>query len=210
MAFALRSVREPPAFGAIVSVLALLPMAYAVLGVGSDLLFRTRYFGANPIRTSEHYLGLWTFHFLLMTLAVTPLRQLTGWVWLTRQRRKLGLFAFAYLTAHWLVYAVLDVQLDWHELMIDLTKRPYIMVGMAALVGMLVLAVTSTRNMMRRLGRRWAQLHRLVYLVAVLGLVHHFMAVKKDITEPLIHMAVLALLLGVRLVFAWRRRQVAA
>lgn len=210
MAFALRSVREPPAFGAIVSVLALLPMAYAVLGVGSDLLFRTRYFGANPIRTSEHYLGLWTFHFLLMTLAVTPLRQLTGWVWLTRQRRKLGLFAFAYLTAHWLVYAVLDVQLDWHELMIDLTKRPYIMVGMAALVGMLVLAVTSTRNMMRRLGRRWAQLHRLVYLVAVLGLVHHFMAVKKDIAEPLIHMAVLALLLGVRLVFAWRRRQVAA
>ena len=206
MAFALRSVREPPAFGAIVFSLASLPMLYALLGVASDLVFHTRYFGANPIRTSEHYLGLWAFHFLLMTLAVTPLRQVTGWTWLARQRRTLGLFAFAYLTAHWLVYAVLDVQLDWHDLMVDLTKRPYIMVGMAGLIGMLVLAATSTRNMMRRLGRRWGQLHRLVYLVAVLGLVHHFMAVKKDITEPLIHTAILALLLGTRVVFAWRRR----
>ena len=206
MGFALRSVREPPAFGGVVFVLALLPMAYAVAGVASDLLLGTRYFGANPIRTSEHYLGLWTFHFLLMTLAITPLRRLTGWTWLARQRRKLGLFAFAYLTAHWLVYAVLDVQLDWNDLVTDLTKRPYIMIGMAALVGMLVLAATSTRNMMRRLGRRWGQLHRLVYLVAVLGLVHHFMAVKKDITEPLIHTAILVLLMGARLVFAWRRR----
>ena len=202
----LRELREPPAFGAVVFGLSLLPMAFAVAGIASDLLLGTRYFGANPIRTGEHYLGLWTFHFLLIALAVTPLRQVTGWIWLTRQRRKLGLFAFAYLTAHWLVYAVLDVQLDWHDLTVDLTKRPYIMVGMAALVGMLALAATSTRNMMRRLGRRWGQLHRLVYLVAALGLVHHFMAVKKDITQPLIHTAVLALLLGVRIVFAWRRR----
>ena len=203
----LRNVREPPAFGAIVFLLALLPMAYAAAGVGSDLLLHTRYFGANPIRTSEHYLGLWTFHFLLMTLAITPLRQITGWVWLTRQRRKLGLFAFAYLTAHWLVYAVLDVQLDWHDLTVDLTKRPYIMIGMAALVGMLALAVTSTRHMMRRLGRRWGQLHRLVYVVAILGLIHHFMAVKKDITEPLIHTALLTVLLGARLVWTLSARR---
>ena len=202
----LRELREPPAFGLIIFLLASLPLAYAIAGLAADLLLRTRYFGANPIKTAEHFLGLWTFHFLLLTLAITPLRQLTGWTWLTRQRRKLGLFAFACLSAHWLVYAVLDVQLDWHDLMTDLGKRPYIMVGMVALLGMLALAATSTRNMMRRLGRRWGQLHRLVYVVAILGLVHHFMAVKKDITEPLLHTALLALLLGARVVIALRRR----
>ena len=108
MRAALGSVREPPAFGAIVFLLALLPMVYAVVGVGSDLLLHTRYFGANPIRTSEHYLGLWTFHFLLMTLAITPLRQLSGNANLLRFRRMLGLFAFFYACLHLTTWAAID------------------------------------------------------------------------------------------------------
>jgi len=121
---------------------------------------------------------------------------------LARHRRTLGLLAFAYAVLHWLTYALLDVQLDWADLLKDLAKRPYIMIGMAALTLLVPLAATSTQGMIRRLGgRRWSLLHRLVYFVAILGVVHFWMSVKADIREPLVYAVIFALLLGYRL---WR------
>ncbi len=166
--------------------------------VASDLLVHTRYFGANPVKAGEHFLGDWTLRLLLLTLAVTPLRWLTGWVWLTRHRRKLGLLTFAYLMLHWLVYVLLDVQLDWHDLLKDLFKRPYIMIGMGALILMLPLAMTSTLSLRRRLGRHWQSLHRLIYLIAIAGVIHFWMSVKKDYSEPLFYACLLAALLVAR------------
>ena len=177
--------------------------------MGSDILRGTRYFGSNPIKQGEHFLGEWTLRFLVLTLTITPLRQLTGWNWLAKHRRTLGLFAFGYMTLHWLTYALLDVQLDWAELVTDLTKRPYIMIGMAALVLMLPLAITSTKGMIRRLGgRNWARLHRLIFIICVLGVIHYWMAVKKDIEGPALFAAVFAALYGYR-IWKWRQRRTA-
>jgi len=194
-----RALREPRGFGAALLVLACLPAAWAVLALASDLLRRTRFLGSNPVKEAEHFLGEWTLRLLIATLCVTPLRQLLGWHWLARHRRTLGLLAFGYATLHWLVYALLDVQLDWRGLLEDLTKRPYIMVGMGGLLLLLPLAVTSTQAMIRRLGgRRWSLLHRLVYPAAVLGVVHFWMSVKADIRSPLLFAT------GFGLLFAWR------
>ena len=201
-----RTLREPRWFGAGLIVLCCVPGVLGIAGLACDIVIHTRFFGSNPIKTVEHFLGDWTLRLLLATLAVTPLRGATGWVWLTRHRRSLGLFAFAYLMLHWLTYAVLDVQLDWLELLTDLKKRPYIMIGMAALTLMLPLACTSTRAMRRRLGRVWGRLHKLIYLIAVCGVVHFWMSVKKDISEPLIYAVILSVLLAVRL-YAARPRQ---
>ena len=199
----LRSVREPRFFGRALIVLACLPAAFVAVGLVSDFVWRTRVFGSNPIKEAEHFLGLWTLRFLVATLCVTPLRQSLGWHWLARHRRTLGLLAFAYAVLHWLTYALLDVQLDWAELASDLAKRPYIMIGMAALALLLPLAVTSTQGMIRRLGgRRWSLLHRLVYVVAILGVVHFWMSVKADIREPLAYGVIFGLLFAYRL---WRR-----
>ncbi|MGE0387711.1 MAG: sulfite oxidase heme-binding subunit YedZ [Gammaproteobacteria bacterium] len=202
---------EPKWFGAALIGLCCLPGLTALAGVGADLILHTRFFGSNPIKACEHFLGEWTLRLLAATLAVTPLRRLTGWHWLVRHRRTLGLAAFACLMLHWLVYVILDVQLDIDELLRDLAKRPYIMIGMAGLLLMIPLAATSTRAMVRRLGgRTWARLHRLVYLVPPLGVAHFWMAVKKDVTEPALYAAVFALLLGARVVHARRRARVSA
>jgi methionine sulfoxide reductase heme-binding subunit len=195
----LRMVREPRGFGPVLVALCCVPAAFALAGVASDVLLGTRWFGANPIKAVEHYFGEWTLRFLLATLAVTPLRRLSGWVWLTRHRRSLGLAAFGYLMAHWLTYALIDVQLDWHELLTDLAKRPYIMIGMTALVLMVPLAVTSTRAMRRRLAQHWARLHLLIHPIAILGVVHYWMSVKQDVTEPLIYALILGSLFAARL-----------
>jgi sulfoxide reductase heme-binding subunit YedZ len=200
-----RALREPRGFGAALLALACLPAAWALLALASDLLRRTRFLGSNPVKEAEHFLGEWILRLLIATLCVTPLRQLVGWHWLARHRRTLGLVAFGYATLHWLVYALLDVQLDWGALLEDLTKRPYIMVGMGALLLLLPLAVTSTQAMIRRLGgRRWSLLHRLVYPAAVLGVVHFWMAVKADIRSPLLFAAGFSLLFAYRL-WRWRR-----
>lgn len=185
-------------------MLCCMPGAFAVAGVGTDLLFGTRLFGTNPIKAGEHYLGDWTLRFLIATLAITPLRRITGVPWLARHRRKLGLAAFGHLMLHWLVYALLDVQIDAAELLRDLAKRPYIMIGMAGLVLMIPLAMTSTPTMMRRLGRRWTRLHRLVYVIAFLGTLHFWMSVKKDISAPAIYAGIFAVLGAYRLVHSWR------
>ena len=162
--------------------------------------------GANPIEELIHRLGKWGLNFLLITLAVTPLRRLTGWAWLVRLRRMLGLFAFFYVSMHFLVYAGLDQRFDVPAIVEDIAKRPYITIGMTALLLLLPLAVTSTNAMMRRLGRRWKRLHRLVYVIAILGVWHFYWQVKLDTLEALIYAAILAVLLGFRLV-DWRRRQ---
>lgn len=207
----LRAVREPRGFGALLIVAACLPALVGVFAMGSDILRDTRYFGSNPIKEGEHFLGQWTLRFLILTLSVTPLRQLLGWNWLAKHRRTLGLFAFGYLMLHWLTYALLDVQLDWGDLVKDLAKRPYIMIGMTGLLLMLPLALTSTKGMIRRLGgKRWNRLHQLVYVVAVLGVIHFWMAVKKDVTEPLLYGAVFAVLFAWRLARRWRRAAVPA
>lgn len=162
--------------------------------------------GANPVETVLHNLGTTGLNLLLVTLAVTPLRRLTGINWLVRLRRPLGLWCFFYVLIHFLSYALLDLQLAWGELYVDIVDRPYITVGMAALIGLIPLAVTSTQKMQRRLGRRWATLHRAIYPIAVLALVHFFWQTKADLTEPLIYTAVLATLLGFRVVHSARQR----
>jgi sulfoxide reductase heme-binding subunit YedZ len=162
--------------------------------------------GANPVEELLHRLGKWGLHFLLITLAVTPLRRLSGWNWLLRFRRMLGLFAFFYVSLHFLVYAGLDQRFDPAAILEDIAERPYITLGMTALVLLLPLALTSTNGMMRRLGRRWQQLHRLVYPITILGVWHFYWQVKLDTLEPSIYAAILAALLGYRLV-DWRRRR---
>nr|WP_294864087.1 protein-methionine-sulfoxide reductase heme-binding subunit MsrQ [uncultured Pseudogulbenkiania sp.] len=158
----------------------------------------------NPIEFITRSTGTWTLVWLLATLAVTPLRRLAGWNVLQRFRRMLGLFAFFYATLHFTTYVWLDQFFDWHAIVKDIAKRPFITVGFAALLLMTPLAVTSTDGWLRRLKRNWGRLHRLVYAVAILGVTHYWWLVKKDIRQPLIYAAVLALLLGLRLY--WRAR----
>lgn len=175
--------------------------------MASDILGHSRFFGSDPVKEGEHFLGEWTLRLLVATLCVTPLRQLLGWNWLAKHRRTLGLFAFGTLTLHWLTYALLDVQLNWADLVKDLMKRPYIMLGMLALVMMLSLALTSTRNSIRRLGgKRWNRLHALIYVICVLGVIHFWMAVKKDISDPVAYAATFAVLFAYR-IWRWRMRR---
>jgi sulfoxide reductase heme-binding subunit YedZ len=158
--------------------------------------------GADPINRLLHACGLTSLRLLLITLAVTPLRKLTHWNNLVRLRRMLGLFAFFYVLAHFTVYAWLDLELDFRHIGADIAKRPYITIGMLALLLLIPLAVTSTNRMMRRLGRRWTQLHKLVYVIAALGLWHFWWQVKKDIREPLLYVAIFAVLMAFRI--KWR------
>jgi sulfoxide reductase heme-binding subunit YedZ len=178
----------------------------------TDLFWGTRFLGTDPVKAGEHLLGEWTIYLLFASLTVTPLRGITGWNWLARYRRTLGLYAFLAVVLHFAVWCFLDLQfvvseyVGWETLQTDLTKRPYIIIGMTALLLMTPLAVTSTQGMIRRLGKRWQRLHRLVYPIAVLGVVHWGMSVKKDLTEPLLAALVLLGLFGWRIVAARRRR----
>ena len=156
--------------------------------------------GANPVEALLHHFGEWSLRLMLATLAITPLRRLTGWSQAVRLRRMLGLFAFFYAALHLATYVVLDRSLLLEEILEDLTERPYIMVGFAAFVMLVPLAATSTNAMIRRLGgRRWRLLHRLAYAAAAAGVVHFWWLVKADVREPLVHAAILALLLALRL-----------
>ncbi|MEO8501573.1 MAG: protein-methionine-sulfoxide reductase heme-binding subunit MsrQ, partial [Vicinamibacteria bacterium] len=199
-----RAVREPRGFGAILITASLLPAGYAIFGLASDILRGTRIFGSNPVKEGEHFLGDWILRFLVLTLAVTPLRQMLNWNWLAKHRRTLGLFAFAYGCMHWLVYILLDIQLDVNELVTDVIKRPYILIGSLGLLLMLPLAVTSTKKMIARLGgKRWNRLHKLVYVSAVLGVIHFWMSVKADIRDPLTFAILFAALFAYR-IWKWR------
>jgi sulfoxide reductase heme-binding subunit YedZ len=166
--------------------------------------------GANPIEELIHRCGEWGLNFLLITLAITPLRRMTGLNWLLRFRRMLGLFAFFYILMHFLVYAGLDQSFSLKYIIEDVIERPYITIGMTGLLLLIPLAVTSTNKMMRRLGRNWQKLHRLVYPIAILGVWHFYWQVKQDIAEPLIYAAILLFLLCYRLYFRWQRQRLTA
>ena len=188
-----------PWFKPLLFALCLAPLARLVFFAFTDRL------GANPIEFTLRSLGTWTLVMLLVTLSITPLRRLTGWNSLIRVRRMLGLFAFFYASLHFLTYAGVDQSFDLGAILRDVVKHPYITVGFACFLLLIPLAVTSTNAMQRRLGgKRWQQLHRLVYVIAAGGVVHYLWLVKKDITQPVLYGVVLAALLGMRLV--WRRR----
>lgn len=178
----------------VVFVAALAPLLrLVVLAVQSEL-------GANPIEVITHETGLWALILLLVTLAVTPIRRLTGFYSLIQYRRMIGLFAFFYGVLHFLTYVWLDQFFDVQSIVKDVYKRPFITMGFAAFVLMIPLAVTSTKGWIRRLGKRWQLLHRLIYFSAAAGVIHFIWLVKKDLREPLMYAGILGLLLGYRVV----------
>jgi sulfoxide reductase heme-binding subunit YedZ len=157
--------------------------------------------GANPIEKITHVTGDWTLWFLLLTLAITPARKLFRMPWLIKFRRMLGLFAFFYACLHFLTYICLDKFFNLHEILADIAKRKFITIGLAGLLLMVPLAITSTTGWIRRLGgKRWQALHRLIYFSAIAGVIHYIWLVKADIREPLKDGAVLSVLLGYRVV----------
>jgi sulfoxide reductase heme-binding subunit YedZ len=166
--------------------------------------------GANPIEVITHATGDWTLRFLLITLAVTPIRKLIGLLWLIRYRRMFGLFAFFYATLHFLTYIWLDKFFDVHEMLHDVAKRRFITVGFTGFVLLIPLALTSTKGWIRRLGgKRWLALHRLIYFSAIAGVIHYWWLVKADIRDPLKYGGILAVLLGYRIA-VWARPKLAA
>jgi methionine sulfoxide reductase heme-binding subunit len=187
---------------AVAFVLALVPLGRLVAGVFLRAL------GTNPVEAIIRSLGTWTLVFLCITLAVTPLRKTTGWHWLARLRRMFGLYAFFYAALHFSSYVWLDQDLDLAAILHDIPKRPFVTLGFTCLLLLIPLAATSTDAMAKRLGaKRWIALHRLVYGVAVGGVVHFWWLVKRDVTEPALYAAVVAILLGYRLLAAVRARR---
>ena len=184
----------------VVFLFCLLP---AVLVV-TDAFELTGRLGANPVEEILDRFGNWGLRMIMITLAVTPLRRITGWNWLARFRRMLGLFAFFYVLMHFLVWLVLDQGILMSAILEDLVERPFITIGFAALLFLIALAATSTAGMRRRLGRRWQTLHNAVYVIAILGVWHYWWQVKQDITEPLVYAVILAVLLGARFRWRWR------
>jgi sulfoxide reductase heme-binding subunit YedZ len=161
--------------------------------------------GANPIRELEIQTGLWTLRFLALSLAVTPVRKLSGWNGVAKYRRMLGLFTFFYATVHLSMWTGVDWFFAWGDMGGEIVKHRYILVGMLTWLIMLPLAITSTRGWVRRLGKRWTKLHRLVYVAAVTGTVHYLWAVKKDTFFPAVYFGTFALLLGYRVIGARRK-----
>ena len=177
------------------------PLAYIIWGLLTDSL------GANPIRAITLETGTWTLRFLVITLAITPLRRLARWSDAIRLRRMLGLFAFFYGTLHFTTYIWLDQFFDVPSIVKDVMKRPFITVGFAAFLGMLPLALTSTAGWIRRLGgRNWQRLHRLIYVSALGGVLHYWWLVKADVQRPQIYATLIGVLLLYRLAVAYRRR----
>jgi len=173
---------------------ALLPLARLVwLGLHGGL-------GANPIEFITHSTGDWTLIFLLVTLSITPLRKLTRQYWLISYRRMLGLFAFFYGCLHLMTYVWLDKFFDVHEMLHDIAKRKFITMGMTAFALMIPLALTSTKWSIRKLGKRWQALHRLIYFSAAAGVIHYIWLVKADLKKPLEYATVLGVLLLYRVV----------
>lgn len=199
------SIKPASALKALAFCAALIPLARLAAGA----VCYPEWLGANPAEAITRSTGDWTLRFLLLTLAVTPLRKLTGWHMLARFRRMLGLYASFYGALHLSSYLTFDHAFALTEIVKDIVKRPFITVGFVTLVLMAPLTVTSTNTMVRRLGaKRWMALHRLVYVIAPLGVIHFWWMVKKDVTEPALYAVVLAVLLGYRFAarLAERRR----
>src|SRR5262245_51862333 len=193
--FVVRRLVKPTLF-----VLCLIPLA-SVFWRGFEIGGAT--LGANPIETVQDTFGQWGLRFLLITLAVTPLRDWFDAAWLIQLRRMLGLYAFFYVLLHFLTWLILDQGFYWSGILTDIGRRPFITIGFLALLMLIPLAVTSTNGMMRRLGKRWKQLHRLIYVITLLGVWHYWWQVKKDIREPLLYLSIAVVLLGWRV---WKRR----
>jgi sulfoxide reductase heme-binding subunit YedZ len=183
-------------------IIFLLCLVPAGLVVG-DALGITGQLSANPIEDIQDRFGNWAIRFIMITLAVTPLRRITSWNWLLRFRRPLGLFTFFYTLMHFLTWLILDQGLLLSAILEDLTKRPFITIGFAALVLLTAMAATSTVGMRRRMGRRWDKLHYSAYAVGVLGVWHYWWQVKKDTSDAWIYAVILAILLGLRVY--WKR-----
>jgi len=185
-------------------VLALLPFLRLVWAVFTDHL------GANPLEFITRNTGDWTLYFLCITLSVTPLRRIFNLNWLLKMRRMLGLFGFFYAALHFLTFLWFDHFFDVAEMLSDVVKRPFILVGFSAFVLLIPLALTSTNGMIRRIGaKRWQLLHRLIYLIASLGVLHYFWmkAGKHDFAQPLLFAGVVAILLLLRLYWAWTKQR---
>jgi sulfoxide reductase heme-binding subunit YedZ len=186
----------------IVCLVCLLP----VLLIGGDAFEITGTLGANPIEAILDRFGNWTLRFIMITLAITPLRRVTDWNWLSRFRRMLGLFTFFYALTHFVTWYVLDREMRLGDIIEDLTERPFITLGFTALVLLTALAVTSFTAIRRRMGKRWQSLHNMAYVIGILGVWHYWWQVKKDISEPLIYAVILAVLLGIRFWWRWNKR----
>lgn len=174
-------------------ILLLLPALYYAYGIWQDAL------GANPLEAVIRGLGDWALRILLLTLVLSPLRRLINWPQALRLRRMVGLYAYFYVILHLVGYLWFDQFFDWEEIWFDILERPFITIGMVAVVLLTPLAVTSTKGMIRRMGKNWKRLHSLVYLISILAVIHFWWMVKIDITEPAIYSVILAVLLGERL-----------
>jgi len=183
-----------------VFLLGLLPLGLMVNDGLNDRL------GANPIETLHFGFGDWALRFLCIGLALTPVKIITGQGWPMRFRRMMGLFTFFYASLHLLVFIVLDLSLSWTAFKDEVPKSPYILMGLLTYLLLLPLAVTSIKNVQKRLGRSWLTLHRLVYLAGVTALVHYFWLVKADYAEPLIYTGIIGVLLAIRVVAYCRKK----
>ncbi len=184
-------------FKPFVFILLLLPAIHLGWGMWQDTL------GANPLEAIIRSLGDWALRFLLLTLALSPLRRLTGWGQVLRLRRMLGLYTYFYALLHLFSYLWFDQFFDWIEIGYDIIERPFITIGMVSMFLLTPLAMTSTKAMMRRLGKHWKRLHQLIYLIAILAIIHFFWMVKLDVSEPTIYAVVLAILLGERAIYSY-------
>ncbi|MGY8865602.1 MAG: sulfite oxidase heme-binding subunit YedZ [Methylophagaceae bacterium] len=179
----------------------LMPLVVLLFGLFNEQL------GANPIEVLTRDTGQWALRFLLISLSISPLRLLFGWHFLAPIRRMVGLYCFFYASVHMLLYIWLDQFFNLGDIIDDIIERPFITVGVISFLALIPLAVTSNDKMKKRLGsERWKKLHSLVYFIGMAGALHFFMLVKKDITEPLIYIAILVILLGIRL-FRYGRRK---
>lgn len=181
-------------FKPIVFLLLLSPALYLGWGLWQDEL------GANPLEAIIRGLGDWGLRILLLTLAISPLRRLTGWGQALRLRRMIGLYAYFYTILHLLGYLWFDQFFDWPEIWNDIIQRPFITVGMLSVILLTPLTLTSTQGIMRKMGKNWKRLHWLIYPIAILAIIHFFWMVKLDITEPTLYAVVLAILLGERFI----------
>ena len=176
-------------------LICLVPFIRLVVGAVYDDL------GTNPVEILTHETGEWALRFLLISLAVTPLRRLLKTAWLGKLRRMFGLYAFFYASMHFITYLWLDQFFDWKEIIIDIPKRPFITIGFISLLLLLPLALTSTNAMQRRLKKRWLSLHKLVYVIPVLVVIHFTWSLKADYSEPQIYALVFLLLMLMRVIY---------
>jgi sulfoxide reductase heme-binding subunit YedZ len=188
------------AIKSMVFVLSLLPCLLLIKDAAIDRL------GANPIEALHFGFGDWALRFLCISLALTPIKVLTGQSWPTRFRRMMGLFTFFYASLHFLVFIVLDLSFSWQAFKDEVPKSPYILMGLLTFLLLIPLALTSTKKMQKKLGRSWVKLHRLVYVAGVTAVIHYFWLVKADYTGPLIYAAIISILLAIRIIVYCRKK----